>query len=588
MTNKLVAFTFQIDNWNDPKPVVTRVTEGGRHVNRDITKKVSPVMTDRIKALLPALKNPKNEYSSDYKVKCKKTYECLTRCDQFTVEMRTNAQFTALMPAKDNKFTILIKYGAGAEIEAPLKEETVNSLNRCLATATTPPPVSKNIRANQSTPPESHGILYHIFAAIIRCFRYLFFRESNGPRYQPLEQKTYGTFPSTHDAPVDGVCPLQNGNSICFINAVFQALMNTPELIPVLTEAHEDKIREQEASLAATEERIAENEAEAAALEHRMAALTKNYSWFSYLLPDPNYDALRAEKQIVLNRLLDNQRQREALKKLIKASQTLIQAFGAYNKGSPIWLNDLRGLDQNFGSSSQEDACQFLETLFQPLKTELLPLFGEEDLLEPKENESEKDEQELNRRQDVSPLPANNLLRRLEPTPIVRMEIPQDTIELQALLDQKFTLSDTSSEEDKMSFQSEGKKGWYRIAKKRLVIETQDQKAPDFIPLQLKRFRITDQTLSKAATPIVLPKDNNVITVTVNNKRVAYAIHTIVLHRDDSLEKGHYFSYVRKEKGWVEANDSNVHRLTELPDSAAKEAYIMFLKRVPESIPTQA
>jgi hypothetical protein len=364
--------------------------------------------------------------------------------------------------------------------------------------------------------------------------------------------------------------------------------MNIPELIPVIIAAHREKIVKETARIEEVNALIAADQSEVADFQAQIAELTKDYAWYSHYLPDSKYSAITAKMQVPLNRSSQGRNEISNLQKSITASRTLIEACEAYRDGAKetVWLNALRGFDPTFGSYSQEDACQLLERIFDPLlSSTLIPLFGEENLLEsyqPKEDEAEEYAQALARKRGLSPLPANNLLRRLEPNPIVRMEIPQEPIELQALLNQKFTMQDPSSDEEKFSFVNAGQRGWYRVSKKRMVLETRNgASVPDFLPLQLKRFRFNaDLTASKVATQIVLPKDNKV-TVIVNNQPVTYEIHTLVQHIGESPRGGHYFSFVRKDGAWVEANDRHVAKLDKLPASAERDAYVIFLKRVP-------
>ncbi len=620
MTNRTATFTFA----TPANPRVTQVTLGLNPVDSTTAKKATAVMTDIFKRVLVKVQ----QQSQDH-------YTKLMASKEFTVSFE--------LPENEGKFRVNILYNEKNKIEFPLSEETCKSLRESLTVAspiktsatlsnpaylpnpqdlllrnsitpltgltkpeasaksrkgssttvasstkaseTTPkspllPSVQQNVKkieksTQSETAQTAHNFVYRFFAAIFNWVTTLFSSDTSKkstPKYANLASKgqlntqgstsasatqTKTTQSNTAEAgKVAGIRPLRNGNNICFINAIFQALMNMPEIIPVLINAHNEKINKEAEKIALLEEEIAIEES-------------------SYYLPwSSSPDRVRL-KNLEASR---------------EASITLNQALRTYNtdKKDFVWLNALRGFDPAFSGWSEQDACELLYHILDPLlellrgglnengrpsmniipenidsklKTALsnfIPKFGTEREWVQKNDSTHKE-----------------LQKGVSIASILPFEIPNKDTTLQALVTSQLELRPVPLAYD-YTGDLNGIQGTYQASKERFVIQSLEGKAPEYVTLQFKRF---NDDLSKNHSAITLPA-NNKITAVVDENNVNYEIHTLVMHRGDSPSDGHYFSYVRKNGAWIEANDSHVAPLTELPTSVEKNLYTAFLRRV--------
>lgn len=647
MTNRTVAFTFTIDPVQ-PEPKITQVTLGLMPLDAATAQKVSTTMTEVIKRLLPTLQANNAAH-----------YTLLMASKQFTV--------LAEMPTDEKKFSVNIINDAGVDIVLPLSQPTCDKLNiRSLAQRTIvslpskplagiPTSISASLqqtamlsspmpRAQNPTrpvkatpvPAESHGLLYRIFAAIGRFFvgvKNFFFSESDQPQYPPLLPKThkvrrtqtsqvvgfgtsYQTAPAPIAKPTAGIRPLRNGNNICFINAAFQALMNMPELIPVIITAHREKITKDTARIEEVNALIAADQVEADGFQRQINELTKEYSWYHHLLPDSNYNALMKQRQAPLNRLSQQQKELRNLQASLTASRTLIEASETYRDDSKqaVWLNALRGFDPTFGSYSQEDSHDLLVRIFDPLLDPLrngldadgqknigtipanidpvvratlsrfVPKIGEEKQLvrvvrEADDEATRQIELAALDNHDVSPLPPGGLRKELVASPSIPFAVPAQSTSLQTLVTSQLTMQKPTEQDGTSVYVELGVRGDYEVSQKRIALESVNN-PPEFLTLHLKRFTsdLFGNT-DKNSTQITFPPDNK-LTLIVDGQNINYEIHSVLVHQGQSPRGGHYFSFVRKDGAWVEANDSRVAPLAQLPASVEQDAYVVFLKRV--------
>jgi hypothetical protein len=416
-----------------------------------------------------------------------------------------------------------------------------------------------------------------------------------------LIHRVSSSYESTPTQVVAGIRPLRNGNNICFINALFQALKNIPEKIQAaFIAAHEKKIIREAKRLEEIAGLIAAAETTLGTAQIELQEVTKDYAWYQYIFPDANYTRIYEKGQSQYKALLALQNEQKKAQNSMQASLTFNEAIAKYGEKS-TYLNDLRGfIEGSLGGWQQEDACELLDMIFAPLiylvehPTETTPEvvaslkrmmfeFGEEKRLvqyKPKEEEAEKLAADLASKTDLSQLPRNRILGSLANSFIVRLDIPSEKAQLQDLLQAQLTMQKPSQQDDMAAYQNNGQTGWYQVSEKRLAISTKNGAAPEFMVLQLKRFRANrDGTFSKIHTDIELPQDAKV-TLTVNGYTADYEIHTLVQHSGYSLGAGHYFSFVKKEGAWVEANDSTVEKLDKLPSSTSSQVYMIFLKKV--------
>ncbi|HEY5234695.1 MAG TPA: hypothetical protein VIJ14_00845, partial [Rhabdochlamydiaceae bacterium] len=360
MTNKTVTFTFENPTQLEPK--VSQVSMGLSSLDSTTAQKATTVMTDIFKRFLTNLE-----------VKYADHYTGLMASKQFTASFE--------MPENGGKFKVRFFNGASVDIVLPLSEANSKSLKDSLAkvvsvtTAQGTPhespylPASDpqdlllgtsgkklqnptrpvKVQSGKDTLP-SHGIVYTILAAIGNFFMSRFSSDtSEKPKrkanvYTPLvpkgsararnartqERTTEVVVPA-----VAGIRPLRNGNNICFVNAVFQALVNMPEMIKPLIAAHDAKIAKEMGAILDLEEEIAIEES-------------------SYFFPWSSSPSRVQLRELQASR---------------EASITLNQALRTYTDGTknPVWLNPLRGFDSSFGSGSQEDANDLLIKIFDPL-----------------------------------------------------------------------------------------------------------------------------------------------------------------------------------------------------------------------------
>lgn len=87
-----------------------------------------------------------------------------------------------------------------------------------------------------------------------------------------------------------------------------------------------------------------------------------------------------------------------------------------------------------------------------------------------------------------------------------------------------------------------------------------------------------DKICSKVKVPSVLElkKEKHIITCNAN-----YELDSFIVHKGDSVNFGHYISYVKKNGHWYECNDSYVRPLSEKDALAfASEAYLVYYKKI--------
>ncbi len=583
MTNKTVTFTFT----QTPVMKVSQLTMGPKPVDNATAQDAATVMTDIVKRLLTKLhaKNP------DY-------YTRLTESMQFTASFE--------LPEDGKEFRVRVN-GTKVEIDFPLSDETSKSLKATLnkVVRVTTPPKSPYLPASAKQDP----LLRPPVNGMPKQARQVTAKNippthnsdtSEKPKskanvYTPLVRKggegtSDLTSASTDQAKADqvvksGIRPLVNARNICFINAVFQALMNMPDMITTLIEAHEDKIEKETKAIEDLEVAIA--------LEESTNFLPYFFHWSS----SPNRVQLRK------------------LETSKEASITLNQALKTYIDGTkkPIWLNPLRGFDPTFGGESQEDASELLEKIFDPLLEPLrngldaqgqlgmsiipaninlalrdslgrfIPKFGEEKQLVRVVREGDAEvtrNNELEAQDNVSQLPPGGLRKEMGAYSVLPFAIPNAPISLQDLVTEQLTMQKPVEPDNTSVYEADGVKGDYDVTQKRLAIESLNNNAPKYVTLQLKRFDV-DQfgKISKNKSAIALPKTNK-IRLVVDEKDVDYEIQTLVMHCGSTPKSGHYYSYVRKNDAWFIANDLYVDRLDQL-ENVETQAYLVFLKRVP-------
>jgi hypothetical protein len=609
MTSNTVTFSFT-------KPALTNlhaadVVLGNRKIEGPVVEKSKTAMTAIIEKYIARLKEQNREHHR----------LLLLGCSQFTVSFD--------LPADDKKLGIKIIDGANKwEINVVLTPATAASLDlKSLAqipatplplnppanpaknplilstaphlnpTSTIPEPaltadLSPKIIPTPSPANPLANFIYIFFAWIGRLLLNLF--SSTNPSTAATEKSPLIlTKTSISLASVD-IRPLRNEGNTCFINSIFQALMNAPGIKPALIAAHEKKIERQKKEIENFNLLIGNKKPKVGIAQAAVQDL-KGYSWFSFLSPNPKPDQ---DLQFCLINLIESKKTVEAS---MNASIALNEALKTYgNKAKIISLNMLRGFIANsIDSSRQEDACEFLDKIFEPLvyllehPNETTPTvlsslediifkFGEEKKLSPyisgKDEEEEKRAQELASKKDLSPLPENGLLNRAEYSPILRSEISTTKVSLQTLLNDQFEMHERSEPDELSAYTNNDSRGWYKVSQKRTILEPINASAPEYVTLQLKRFRFnSDGTASKIDTALKLPKDNK-ITLLVQGQNVTYDIQTLVLHKGISPRGGHYLSFVRKNDAWYEANDSIV-RPSVLPPSIGNDVYMVFLKK---------
>ncbi|HUD01763.1 MAG TPA: hypothetical protein VMR37_05515, partial [Rhabdochlamydiaceae bacterium] len=454
-------------------------------------------------------------------------------------------KFTATLewPPNTKKFTLHItaqKLNRNLMINIPLSDETAATLadSALLEELRTP-----------TTPTRSCSItdcLTNFFAGLFYIlWRLTFYKgetppkevDERAPLRKPALSKTFTDAP--HLLPLMGavraIRGLQNEGSTCFINSIIQALMQlSPEARDAIIQAHETKIARDQREI-------------------------QKASWIQYYF-DENYQSLYYS---------------------MKGSEALITMLRNYHSPTSVSLYAVRGLigRDSLREGYQEDAYELLDKIFEPLdgmtNPDLYHLLAEEKEFVPYHPKTEKEAVELAEKlankNGSSPLPTEFAR---QPNSALRLPLPNNRVNLQTVLNQEFEMRPLSEQDEPGTYMNDdGQIGWYGVSQKRQVIETTG-KDPEHIVLQLKRFR-NDGT--KIHTAVILPS-NNKLTLRINKQPVSYDIQTLVLHRGQTLNSGHYLDYVKKEEGWYEANDSDIKSI-ELPPSTEREVYMIFLKK---------
>lgn len=550
---KTVTFDFSNPSFQNPQAIGVSLRDGQE------SQQFDPSTVQKTMAEMNAIMG---KYMARLKEQNKERYELLRKCPKFTASID--------LPAVGGKYSVKILDGSDKwQITLPLTQETSSALDlQSLTQPRTvillaPPPLIPDFDSSEETiilevpkkeeKPAKTTAKMGLFSRFTSWLRPA--ASTQKPQVIPvtpaittvLPEKTQTSSANPSVNIVAGIRPLPNeGKNICFINAIFQALMNAPEMIPVLIKAHELK-----------------KESERTSLQGLSATDDKFWPIF--------YSH--------------------------QASTTLIEALKAYPQFDGD-LNNLRGFKEgSIAGFKQEDACELLDKIFEPVidlledpagitPEELADLkklvFKSEEVKQlkpftPPAEKAEAYEKELAEKKNPSPLPENGILKKLQNSLIIRPELPDQKIQiqLQDLLKSQFTIQ---KPDEPSSYTDKGKRGWYQVTEKNLVIETFEKTAPQFITLQLIRFK-DDKT--KIDTKIELPKDNKV-TLVIDGKNEQYEIQTLVLHRGTEIEGGHYFSYLRKERSWYEANDETdvVTQLIKLPPATGSEVYMIFLKKI--------
>jgi ubiquitin C-terminal hydrolase len=643
MTTNIATFTFSNRQTDLDTVRVSRVTrDPDIQVDDATADKAKAEMAKTFKAVVDVLK----------KIEHKSTYTELKTNKRFKVSVVESSE--------NNKAFLHIFYKSSKQqeiLQMPLTEGTFKSLKNSLITAatsttalnpilptveqqnrllTTPPNLiptrprgavantlptilpTSSTSANQIPPvkgqtaentPPAHGLVYRFFAAILNYFLSFFYDTPEEPTTTvttPLVQggqaqrSTSASTGKTTTAQTRKVAadirPLRNGNNICFINTIFQALMNMPELKDLLIKAHQEKIQRERIKLNALPLQISGLVNEIESIQTQIQTLTATYSWYSYLLPDPAYDKLIKQIQAPIKKHKASLEAQTNIRDSITASETLIQALSTYNDGTTkdfVWLNPLRGFNSAFSGWSEEDASELLYHILDPL---LEPLRGGQnqhgipsmDIIPENTNPLLKTalsnfipkfgtEREWVQKNDST---HKELRKGVSIASILPFEMPNEDTTLQALITAQLKLQPVPFPYV-YDGDINGVHGNYQASKERFVIQSLEGNAPKYIPIQLKRFN-ADQSKNRSA--IALP-ENNTITLVVDENNVDYEIHTLAMHRGDSPSGGHYFSYVRKNDGWHEANDGYVSAsLAQLPSSVEEEVYVVFLKRIDREV----
>lgn len=430
----------------------------------------------------------------------------------------------------------------------------------------------------------SHNFVYRFFAAIFNYFLSFFYDTPEKPKAntsldvkgqsKATQHSTSGSTTQTNTTGTEKVIPairgLRNGNNICFINAIFQALMNMPEIKQALIDAHNAKIEKEAEAITLLEEEI----------------LTEESTYFLSIWSSPKRAQLKT------------------LEASREASITLNQALRTYHTTKDmVWLKALRGFDSAWSSWSEQDAAELLDRVLDPVleplrgglnqkgkpSTDIIPQNIDPNLKKSLSRFFPKFGTRVqwawdpnviaNPEQNPSQLPSDGMRVEANVHPIPQFAVPDTDkpINLQDLVAEQLQMQNIPiNDRYNNKFEIDGVLRNCQASQESIVIQSIEGNAPEYIPLQLKRFN-PDQ--SKIETEIVLP-ENNRITLIVDGENVNYEIHTLVMHSGGDPNNGHYFSYVRKNNGWVEANDSRVAPLTALPKTVEKQVYMVFLKRV--------
>ena len=92
-------------------------------------------------------------------------------------------------------------------------------------------------------------------------------------------------------------------------------------------------------------------------------------------------------------------------------------------------------------------------------------------------------------------------------------------------------------------------------------VEIANSTGPIILVVSLNRFEIVSKANDKFKSKKKLDKVEieKEVYIYINNIKYNYELFSIILHRGDSLDQGHYYSYCkRKEEEWILFNDTSV------------------------------
>jgi hypothetical protein len=474
---------------------------------------------------------------------------------RFSVSTEDTTKFSLRLISADNKLEVVFKLGSETE-----KKPTIALLLKQLQRSTqpakpksilknptavtpllsqpsrVPTPVQLTPIAVRPAPSNTIGdYFYFIVGGIINLFRLIgsLFQSSD----DDADIQSFQTSFTEPAAPqkINGIRGISNEGNTCFINAVFQALMNAPEMLALLITAHQAEI----------------------------ARLEQEVSFWDYSSPDA---------------------------RRLAASRAFLDAIIAYKTEGTVSLKALRGFVPHGGSYSQEDPHELLNGIFGPLAYQKTPdhrLFmqlGEQKKLKPYVAKDNAEKERLALEMLTEPrdsAPADLMMvPRLSPEYAVILDLPVQAhpIPLQTVINNNLAMHPLSEADDRIAYED----GWYTPKTKRTVVQPmKDSPAPEWVVLQLKRFRYNKltQAASKVQTEIGLPADGKFRVNFEGNVAADYDIQALVLHSGLGIHGGHCYSSIRQNDEWIEANDSSVTKIGNLQRQAGNNVYLVFAKK---------
>jgi len=170
----------------------------------------------------------------------------------------------------------------------------------------------------------------------------------------------------------------------------------------------------------------------------------------------------------------------------------------------------------------------------------------------------------------------DTLTKNLEKTPVLSLSglKPNQPTSLQTLLRQ--TLAEEVFDQKENS----------TFAKSQTVLQTANSDAPEFLSVQLPRFKFEKGRSQKIQNPIT--ELDQIVSVPFRDQNgqeclAFYQVMSVVHHRGATLNVGHYTASVQDHNGnWTMRNDNSVSNQKQQDALNGQTAYLLRLKKVDE------
>ena len=110
--------------------------------------------------------------------------------------------------------------------------------------------------------------------------------------------------------------------------------------------------------------------------------------------------------------------------------------------------------------------------------------------------------------------------------------------------------------------------------------------APKVLSVYLKRFRGQGMGWEKAGHHVQFAEGINLRLFMQEPSHAFYRLCAVIVHDGETLERGHYYAYVRRETTWYMASDKIIMEVSVAEVKKAVAVMLFFERYVPKRLPT--